>query len=118
MFPLYYLHSSKLFILRLVDMLTDERHHVSRMSHPSQVGVEDKFRHSCGCLDLGLENVSLQRVQEALLEQLIRYLIRNSLRGFDEHLVGDSFRLRRKDRHADRRENVEVVGLARQKRLA
>ena len=46
-------------VLRLVDMLADERHHITRASYSSQARVEDQFRHSRGCLDLGLKNVRL-----------------------------------------------------------
>src|SRR5712664_309025 len=102
-------------IFRLVDVLADKRHHVSRTSYTSQPGIEDEFRHSRGCLDLGLENIRLQRVQETLLEQLGWHLIRHRLPSLNEHLVRDALRLRSEDRHTDRREYVEIVRLPRQK---
>jgi len=40
-------------VFRCVDMLADKRNHVSWTRDPSQAGVEDKFRHSCSCLDVG-----------------------------------------------------------------
>jgi hypothetical protein len=60
-------------------VLTDERHHVSRTSYPTEAGIEDEFRHSRGCLDLGLENIRLHRVEETLLEQL-RWHLTSSFR--------------------------------------
>ena len=105
-------------VFRLVDVLADKRHHVGRTIYAGQARIEDEFRHSRGCLDLGLKNIRLQRVQETLLEQLGGHLIRHGLPGLDEHLVGDALRLRGEDRHTDRREYVEVVRLSRQKCLA
>src|SRR5712672_4462418 len=96
-------------VFRLVDVLAYKRDHVSRTSYARQAGVEDEFRHSCGCLDLGLENIRLQRVQETLLEQLGRHLIRHRLPGLNEHLVRDSLRLRGENCHSYRRKYVEVI---------
>jgi hypothetical protein len=48
-------------------VLADKRHHVSRTSYPTEAGIEDEFRHSRGCLELGPENIRLQRVEETLL---------------------------------------------------
>ena len=66
----------------------------------------------------GLKNYELQRVQKTLLEQFGSHLIRYRLSSFDEHVVGDTFRLCCEDRHPNRREDIEVVGLARKECLA
>src|ERR1700693_2539355 len=93
-------------------MLTDECNHVRWARDRGQVGVEDEFCNSRGGLNLGLENIRLQRIQEALLEQIGRHLIRYCLSGLDEHLVGDALRLGGENRHTDSREDVEIVGLS------
>ena len=46
-------------VFRLVDLLADKRHNVSRTSYPSQLGVQDKFCHPRGCLDFDLKNTRL-----------------------------------------------------------
>src|SRR5467141_2959548 len=100
--------SDELLVLRLVDVLTDEPHHVGRTTDAGQSRFEDELRHPRSRLDLDLEDVRLQWVHEALLEQLRRLLIRHCLRGLDEQLVGGSFCLCCEDRQTNRREDVEV----------
>src|SRR5258706_10285655 len=99
-------------VFRFVDVLANKGHHVIRTSYPSQAGVEHEFRHSRRCLNLGLEDIRLQRVQETLLEQRGRHLIRHCLPGLDEHLVRDSLRLRGENCHSYRRKYVEVICLS------
>ncbi len=94
-------------------MATNKRNHVGGALDASQSRIEDQFCHARGGRDHSLKNIRLQRVEETLLEQLGRYLIRHRLSRLDEHLVSDAFRLRGEDGHADRREDVEVVRLSR-----
>jgi hypothetical protein len=61
-------HSDQLLVLRLVDVLADERHHVGRTIYAGQSRIKDQLRHPRGRLDFDLEDVRLQRVHEALLE--------------------------------------------------
>src|SRR6266404_425585 len=98
-------------------MATNERDDVRRALDTSQAEIEDKLGYTRRRLDLRFQNVRLQRVEETLLEQLGRHLIRHGLPSFNEHFVGDAFRLRREDRHSNRREYVEVVSLSRQECL-
>src|ERR1700722_8972420 len=98
-------------------MLADEGHHVCWPRYTGQSGVEYEFRHARGCLDFSLENIRLQRIQQALLEQIGWHLIRHCLPSFNEHLVSNSLRLGGEDGHPDRRKYVEVVRLTRQKCL-
>jgi hypothetical protein len=99
-------------------MLTDERNHVCWARDRGQVGVEDEFCNARGGLNLGFENIRLQGIQEALLEQIGRHLIRYCLASFDEHFVGNTLRLGSENRHTDSREDVEIVGLSREKCLS
>ncbi len=69
-------------------------------------------------MDLGFKNVRLQRVEKSLLEQFGRHLIRDGLTGFNKHLVGDALGLRCENRHADCREDVEIIRLSGHKGLA
>ena len=68
-------------------MLADERNHVSGTRDRRQAGLEHEFCNSRGCLDLSLENIRLQRVLEALLEQVGWLLIRHRLPGLNEHIL-------------------------------
>src|SRR5712672_1307110 len=105
-------------VFRLVDVATNERDHVGRPFDAGKTRIKHQLRHPRRRLDLGLENVGLPRIQEPLLEQLGSDLIGHRLSGLDEHFVGDTLRLCGEDRHSDGREDVEIVGLARQERLA
>ena len=96
------------WIFRFIDVATNERDHVSGSLDSSEARIEHELCHTCRRLDLGLKNIRLQRVQKALLEQLGSYLIRHCLPSFDEHLVGDTLRLRCEDRHPDCREDIKV----------
>src|SRR5262249_896466 len=105
-------------VLRLVNVLADERLDVGRASDSREFRVKDEFRHAGGGLDFGFENVRLQGIQKSLLEQIGWDLVRHGLTSLDEHLVGDTFRLRGEDGHADRGEDVKVVRLPREEGLA
>src|SRR5262249_16095532 len=99
-------------VLRSVDVAADERHHIRWPGYASEAFIEDQPGDGRGGLDLGLENVSLQRVQQTLSEQCRRNLFRHGLGSLDEHLVGDPRRLRRKDRHSDGWKDIKVVRLS------
>src|SRR4029077_12157462 len=99
-------------------MLANERAEVRWTLDTSQPEIEDELRYARRRLDLRLQNVRLQRIQQALIQQVGRNLICNRLPSFNEQLVGDPFRLRRVYGHADCREDVEVVSLSRQERLS
>ena len=103
----------KRYVFRLVDMTTNEPNHVGWTWDPSKSRIERQLRHTSRSLNFRLQNVGLQRVQETLLQQLGWHLIRNSTRGLDEHLISDARGLGGKDRHANGRENVEIVCLTR-----
>ena len=57
-------------VLRLVNVLTDECCQVGGTIHTGEVRIEDELCHPRGRLNLGLENVRLQRIEEALIEQI------------------------------------------------
>src|SRR5258705_8730892 len=92
-------------------MLANKRDHVRGTRNASESQFEDQLCHARGCLNLYFENVRLQRIQEALVQQIGRNLIGHCARSFDEHFVGYSRSLRCEDCHSDRGENIEVVRL-------
>src|ERR1700754_5274818 len=98
-------------------MFTNERNHVGRPFDASESRIEDQLRYTSSGLNLRLQNVRLQRVKEALVQQLGWHLVCHSTRSLDEHLVGNSRRQGCVDRHSDGREDVEAIGLPRQECL-
>src|SRR5262249_61064250 len=94
---------------------TKEAAYFGRFNDPGKDKVKTQLRHARRSLDLGLQNVRLWRIKEALFEEIRRHLIRHSLRSLDEHIVGDPSCLRSEDCHAHSREDVKVVGLTLQK---
>src|ERR1700730_18636611 len=80
-------------VFRLVDMLANERDHVCGTIDTCKSRIEDQLGHACCGLNLDIKNVRLQRVEEALVQQLGWHLIRYRLAGLDEHLVCDTLRL-------------------------
>src|SRR6185295_9170086 len=110
--------SAQLVVVGFVDVAADERLHVGGAVNAGEAAVEHQLGDARGGVDLGFEDVGLQRVEAALFEQGVWHLVGDGTCGLDKHVVGDSFGLRRVDGHPDRREDVEVVGLAGQERLA
>ena len=93
---------SKRGIFRLVDLAANESDHVGGTLDASEARIEHKLCHTRCRLDLGLKNVRLQRVHQALPEQLGRHLIRHRLSSFVEHLVAATA-------HVERTQNAAVL---------
>src|SRR5579864_5898220 len=55
-------------VLRLVDLLTNERNHVGGTLDAGEARIEDQLRNARGSLNLGLENIRLQRVKQTLVQ--------------------------------------------------
>src|SRR6476620_4238738 len=110
--------SAQLVVVGFVDVAADERLHVGGAVNAGEAAVEHQLGDARGGVDLGFEDIGLQRVEAALFEQGVWHLVGDGTCGLDKHVVGDSFGVGRVDGHPDRREDVEVVGLARQESLA
>src|SRR5215468_9616952 len=76
-------------IFRFVDMSTDERHHIRWALNAGEPGVERQLRDTRRGLNLCFEDVRLQRIEETLVQQIGRHLIRHRTCSFDEHLICD-----------------------------
>ena len=64
----------------------------------------------CG-LNLDLQYVGLGREEHAELQVLWSYLVGDSMCRLDRHFIGRALGIRRINGHADRGENIQVVGL-------
>src|ERR1700754_5177282 len=110
--------SGRLVVVGFVDVAADKRLHVGGAVNAGKTAVEHQRGDARGGVDLGFEDVGLQRVEAALFEQGVWHLVGDGTCGLDKHLIGNSFGVGRVDGHPDGREDVEVVGLAGQERLA
>lgn len=99
-------------------MLPNEGLHIGRAIDPGETGVKDELGHPRGGLNFDLQDVRLRREQHPELQLLGGHLVGHGVGGVDEHLIGYARRVCGVDRQADGGEDIEVVGLRRQKRLA
>src|SRR5215469_13726066 len=108
----------ELSVLRAVNMLTNECLDVGGTINPCEPAIKHELGHP-GCrLDLNFEDVGLRRIEHAQFQLLGRDLVGDCVCGFDEHSVGHALCIGGVNGHTDGGEDIKVVGLRRQKRLA
>lgn len=105
-------------IHRLIHLLLDELADVLRPPYTSLAALKNHLSDPDGDIDRYLPDVPDGGIDQAIGEVFFRDLLRYRFRRGDEHIVCDPFRLRRKDGHADRRKNEDVVPLSRRERPA
>src|SRR5580704_11000497 len=105
-------------IFRFIELRFEKGPQILWALYAGQTAVEDDLGHAqCGG-DLRLQDVALGRIQETVAATLVSNLISYRICGSDEHLIRDSSGFRCVDRQTDGREDIEVVPLSGQKRLA
>jgi hypothetical protein len=101
----------KCSVLGLVEVPPNECVHIGRAIHAGQVGIKDELGDARGGLNLDLQNVRLGREKHPELQLVGGHLVGHRMRGLNEHLVGHMLRVCGVNRHADGREDVQIVGL-------